>query len=294
MFELNTYLNDRRRLVENALDMHLPDAETRPAKLHEAMRYSLFAGGKRIRPILCIAAAEACGGTAEDVIMPAIALEALHTFTLVHDDLPAMDDDALRRGKPSTHIAYGEANAILTGDALIAQAFEWLGGCTAPPPHLPTQFVLELAEAAGSRGVIGGQVEDIAAEDLPPSADLLDFIHLHKTAALIRAAVRMGAIGAGASAQVLDALSLYGCNIGIAFQIADDILDATASTETIGKPAGSDAEKNKLTYVALYGIEESRRRAATLLDEALQALQQVPGDREPLEAIARLVVERTN
>lgn len=294
MFELTAYLKEKHRIVDNALDMHLPDEDTRPGKLHAAMRYSVFSGGKRMRPIICLAAAEAAQGQQDEVLLPAIALEILHTYTLIHDDLPAMDDDAVRRGQPSTHIRFGEANAILTGDALLTLAFEWLGQCTPPAPYLPGQYVIEVAEAAGSRGVIAGQIEDLAAETEPATPEQLDFIHLHKTAALIRSAVRIGAMSAGATARQLDALSLYGCNIGIAFQIADDLLDETGTTEQLGKPSGSDRAKRKLTYVSLYGVDASRKRAQSLVDEALETLKSFKGPTEPLEAIARFVIERAH
>jgi geranylgeranyl diphosphate synthase, type II len=292
MFDLSAYLAEKRRVVENALDMHMPSEETRPSVLHTAMRYSVFSGGKRLRPILCLAAASAVKGNEEDALLPAIALEVLHTYTLVHDDLPAMDDDELRRGQPTTHVEFGEANAILAGDALLTLAFEWMGQCRAPAPYLPGQYVIELAEAAGSSGVIAGQVEDLAAETEPPTPERLDFIHLHKTAALIRAAVRIGAISGGVTGEHLDAMSVYGCNIGIAFQITDDLLDERGETERIGKPAGSDRKNSKLTYVSLYGVEESEKRARHLVDEALETLAVCKGPTEPLEAIARYILAR--
>ena len=292
MFELSTYLKEKRRMIENALDRHLPTEETRPGVLHAAMRYSVFSGGKRLRPILCLAAADAVKGREEDALLPAIALEVLHTYTLVHDDLPSMDDDAVRRGQPTTHIQFGEATAILAGDALLTLAFEWLGQCRAPAPYLPGQYVHEVAEAAGSRGVIAGQIEDLAAETGDTTPERLDFIHLHKTAALIRAAMRVGAIAGGASAEQLDAVSVYGCNIGIAFQIADDLLDEAGTTERMGKPAGSDRKNKKLTYVSCYGLEQSRKRAETLVDEAIAALSLFKGPTAPLEAIARYVIDR--
>ena len=293
MFNLRDYLESNRQTVEQALDMHLPPESERPAILHKAMRYSIFAGGKRIRPILCLAAAHACGASAESAMLPAIALEALHTYTLIHDDLPAMDDDALRRGKPTCHVAFGEANAILAGDALLTLAFEWLAEAQAPKPYLPNQFALELAEAAGSRGVIAGQVEDLANEGGEPTRDLVDFIHLHKTAALIRAAVRMGAIAAGARAAELDALTIYGCNAGLAFQVADDILNATGTAEQLGKAAGSDAERKKITYPAVYGLDAARQRAEALVESAVAELGKLKGDTRPLEEIARYFVKRT-
>ena len=280
--------------MELALDTHLPSDHTRPSILHQAMRYSIFAGGKRLRPILCLAAAEAVGGEPAEAMLPAIALEALHTYTLVHDDLPAMDDDALRRGQPTTHIAFGEANAILAGDALLTLAFEWIGTAAPPAPYAPNQLVLELAEAAGSRGVIAGQIEDLAAENegAEPTPELLDYIHLHKTAALIRAAVRVGAIMGGGTAEHVDALSRYGCDLGIAFQVADDLLDETGTDEQLGKPAGSDRKNRKLTSVSLFGMEASRKRGEQLIASAIAALSSLPGPTEPLAAIARYAMTR--
>ena len=292
MFELSQYLAEKQRTIENALDFHLPPKTERPAVLHEAMRYSVFAGGKRIRPILCLAAAEAVGGSADAALLPACALEILHTYTLIHDDLPAMDDDELRRGKPTCHIAFGEANAILAGDALLTMAFQWMAECRAPKPYLPSQFSMELAEAAGHRGVIAGQAADLAAEGKDPSSELVEFIHLHKTAALIRAAVRIGAVAGGAKESDLSALTIYGCDIGLAFQISDDILNATSTTEVMGKASGSDAEQKKMTYVSVHGIEGAQKKAKDLIDRAIGELKKVRGNIDPLEAIARFVVER--
>ncbi|MFH0953901.1 MAG: farnesyl diphosphate synthase [Verrucomicrobiota bacterium] len=292
MFDLHPYLEEKRGIVEQALDVHLPPKDERPAVLHEAMRYSVFAGGKRFRPILCLASAEAVGGSAERALRPAMAVEVLHTYTLIHDDLPAMDDDALRRGKPTCHKVYGEANAILAGDALLTLAFEWLAECQAPRPYLPNQFALELAEAAGSRGVIAGQVEDLASEGRPPNAELVEYIHLHKTCALIRAAVRIGAIAGGARTDVLNALTIYGGNIGLAFQIVDDILNVTSTAERLGKAAGSDPKRKKVTYAALYGVDVAQAKARELIDRAIAELAEVPGETEPLEAIAQYIIDR--
>lgn len=292
MLDLNTYLDTQRRLIDSELDRHLPSEDTRPAILHTAMRYCLFSGGKRLRPILCLATAEALGGDPKDALLPALALEALHTYTLVHDDLPSMDDDDLRRGQPTAHIQFGEANAILTGDALLTLAFEWMAQCAAPPPHLPGQYALELAEAAGSRGVIAGQVEDIAASADEATPDDLEYIHLHKTAALIRAAVRIGAIAGQADGKQLDALSIYGCDLGLAFQITDDVLDETGNTAELGKPTGSDRKNKKLTYVSFYGIDAARQQAEGLIKNALQALSHIKGNTDVLQAIARFTIER--
>lgn len=292
MLDLPAYLEARRRLVDRALDERLPPDDTRPSALHRAMRYSVFGEAKRIRPILCLAAAEAAGGDPGAALVPAAAVELLHTYTLIHDDLPAMDDDNLRRGRPTCHVAFGEANAILAGDALLTMAFQWLAGCTAPPPYPPGQLALELARAAGSQGVIGGQVEDLAAEGTAPSAELVDYIHRHKTADLIRAAVRIGAICAGAAKEHLAVLDRYGDRIGIAFQVADDLLNATSDSATLGKGAGTDAARGKLTYVAVHGVDEARRRAKTLVEEAKDALATLHGESAPLHAIADFVIGR--
>jgi geranylgeranyl diphosphate synthase type II len=292
MFDLDAYLKDRRALVERALEQRLPPGSTRPAILHEAMRYSVMAGGKRLRPILCMAACEAVGGTPEAALVPGLALEILHTYTLVHDDLPCMDDDDLRRGRPTAHVVFGEANALLAGDALLTLAFEWLAGVAVPAPASAADLVRELAVAAGSQGVIGGQVEDLAAEGKAPDADRVDYIHRHKTAALIRGAVRMGGLCGGASAAGLQALTRYGDHAGLAFQVADDILNVTSTPEALGKPVGRDADLGKLTYVAVHGLDLARREAESLAREAVDALAALPGNRQPLAALAEYAVRR--
>jgi geranylgeranyl diphosphate synthase type II len=292
MFDLDAYLRTRRDVVDAALDDRLPPEDTRPAVLHRALRYSVLGGGKRIRPILCIASAEAIGGTQASALLPAAAIEILHTYTLVHDDLPAMDDDDLRRGRPTAHKMFGEANAILAGDALLTLAFEWLAECEAPSPYAPNQLALELARAAGSQGVIGGQVEDLAAEGKAPTADLVEYIHRQKTAALIRAATRIGAIAGGATAGQLEALTNYGEDIGLAFQIADDILNATSTHEALGKGAGTDKERGKMTYVAVHGLDKARTHAQELIEKATSELQGAGITSEPLVAIARFIVDR--
>lgn len=288
-----SYLDARTALVNAALERYLPAETTRPAPLHRAMRYSVMAGGKRLRPLLCLAAAEAAGGTAEAALLPAIALEALHTYTLVHDDLPAMDNDALRRGRPTCHVAFGEATAILAGDALLTLAFEWLAACPAPPPYPPTQLSLELARAAGSQGVVGGQWEDLTAEGQPADAAGVEFIHRHKTALLIRAAVRMGAIAAGAPPPTLDAISRYGDAVGLAFQIVDDILNETASAADLGKAVGSDKQRGKQTYVAVHGLAGARASAERLSADAQAVLRPLGPAADRLSALARHMLERT-
>ena len=292
MFELHTYLQEQTQFIETVLERHLPRADTRPHRLHEAMRYCIFAGGKRLRPILALAAADAVGGDREAAALPAAALEILHTYTLVHDDLPCMDDDDLRRGKPTVHAAYDEATAVLVGDALLTLAFEWMAECPAPPPYLPNRLVLELARAAGTQGVIGGQIEDLAAEGQMIPEEALLQIHSKKTGALIKASVRIGVMAVGGRPQALDALTMYGGDIGLAFQIVDDILDATSDTATLGKTAGSDERAAKSTYVSLHGIEEARTRAEALIDNAILQLADLHGDTAPLEAIARHILER--
>jgi geranylgeranyl diphosphate synthase type II len=292
VFNLDDYLAERRRWVDEELNRSLPAAGTRPRALHEAMRYAVLAGGKRLRPILCLAATEAVGAHADAALVPALALELFHTYTLIHDDLPAMDDDALRRGKPTCHIVYGEANAILAGDALLTLAFQWLAETPAPPPHPTAQLVSELAKAGGHLGVVAGQVEDLAAEGQPATAQEIEYIHRHKTAALIRAAVRIGGIAGRADADALAALSTYGDEIGLAFQIADDLLNHGADPATLGKATGSDAARRKATYVALLGPDETRRLAEARVAQAIAALAGLPGRKDPLEALARHVIAR--
>lgn len=292
MFDLNAYLEARKTIVEEGLERTMPPETTRPAILHRAMRYSVMAGGKRLRPILCLAACESVGGKPESALMAGLATEILHTYTLIHDDLPCMDDDELRRGRPTSHIMFGEANALLAGDALLTLAFECLAGIQAPPPYSPNQLSLELAGAAGSQGVIGGQVEDLSAEGSDPDAGLLDYIHRHKTAALIRAAVRMGGICGGASTASLNALTHYGDSAGLAFQIADDILNVSSTPEQLGKPVGNDEQLKKLTYVAVHGLQASRDKAEALIHDAVTVIRTLPGDRQPLIALAEYTVKR--
>ncbi len=281
-------MSEKIKLVEAELARALPNPGTRPADLHEAMRYSVLNGGKRIRAVLCLAACEAVGGATASALPPACALELLHAYTLVHDDLPAMDDDDLRRGKPSCHKAFGEAEAILAGDALLTLAFELL----ARMPANQSALALELARAAGSRGVIGGQFEDVRSEEGVRDRETLEFIQTHKTADLIRASCRMGGIAGGAGEEQLAALDTFGHNIGIAFQLIDDILDETGTAEVIGKPAGSDRENMKMTSITVYGLEGTRELAEKLVDGAKLAVKSLPGDTEPLLGIANLVIDR--
>ncbi len=296
MNEFQTTLKQQANAVNSELDRILPDEKTRPARLHEAMRYSVFAGGKRFRPVLCIAACEACGGTQEAAISAACAIELLHTYTLIHDDLPAMDDDTLRRGQPTCHIQFDEATAILAGDALLTLAFEVLANVPLRPSSgqatLGNLLALELARAAGSRGVIGGQAEDLAAEGKTPEADLVETIHRHKTAALIRAACVMGGLCAGADSQNLENLGTYGENIGLAFQITDDLLDESATQEELGKDIGSDRARGKMTYLSVHGTERAKNRSAELIREAKQILHGLTEDAFILDGLADFIASR--
>ena len=283
-----------RDLVNTALDQSLPSQNTPPPQLHEAMRYAVLGGGKRLRPLLCLSTASAFGLEPEKALPAAVALELLHTSTLVHDDLPAMDNDDLRRGRPTAHKVFGEAQAILAGDALLLLSLEVLAQSQPKPPYNSGDLVQELARAVGSTGVIGGQWEDIASEGKDPEPQLLDYIHLHKTAALLRSSCRLGAMLGGADAHTLDQLSLYGQKLGLAFQIVDDILNATSTPEVLGKACGSDAAHKKMTYVALYGIDASRQHARALVAEITAILQALPIDSALLQLLANLAVERVN
>ncbi|MDE2058380.1 MAG: polyprenyl synthetase family protein [candidate division NC10 bacterium] len=299
--ELERYLEERRVLVDEALERYLPGTGDPPKEIHEAVRYSVFAGGKRLRPILVLAAAEAAGGQAEQALGAAAAIEMIHTYSLIHDDLPAMDDDDFRRGRPTCHRVYGDAMAILAGDALLTQAFILLSAEIPPCPPLPKgghgpeahlKVIQEIAQAAGSKGMVGGQVVDILNEDREIDLPTLQYLHTHKTGALIRGCLRVGGILAAAGPEQLEALTRYGERIGLAFQIVDDILDVEGSLEALGKQAGSDLRKKKATFPALLGIEESRRWAHRLVSEAKQSLV-IFGDRGAiLSAIADFVVMR--
>ncbi len=289
MFDLKHYMDEKRVRVNAALENCLPNENEPPALLHQAMRYSVLAGGKRLRPILVIASAEAFGGSTDDALTPATAVECLHTYSLIHDDLPAMDDDDLRRGKPTLHKAFGEANAILAGDSLLTLAFELLAGAAEA-----ARLTGELARAAGSRGLAGGQFEDLASEGALPELEALIRIHSRKTGCLLSAACRMGAITAGAGDAEIESVSLYGAKIGLAFQIVDDILNATSTTQALGKATGSDADRKKMSYVALTGIDAARNKARTLLDEAISEIEKTPGSITPLVALAHYIADRTS
>ncbi len=287
-------LSHLRRLVDAALERWLPPQTERPPRVHEAMRYSVFAGGKRLRPLLALLAAEAGGGKAEDALAVAAALEMIHTYSLIHDDLPAMDDDDLRRGRPTCHKVHGEAMAILAGDALLTRAFEILAEPGAPITTAVRrlQIVAEIASAAGSLGMVGGQAMDIVAEGQAIDLETLRYLHAHKTAALIRASIRAGALAGGATGSALEALTAYGERLGLAFQIVDDILDVEGDTAEMGKTAGSDVRKQKATYPAIVGVEASRHEADRLLREAREALAPLGGRAVHLVALAEFVGTR--
>lgn len=280
--------------VEDGLDRHVPRADTRPARLHAAMRYSLEAGGKRLRPVITLAAARLLGAAEARAVPAAVALECVHTYSLIHDDLPCMDNDDLRRGRPTVHKAYDEATALLAGDALLTHAFALLATAYADAPALSHALVRELADAAGSRRLIGGQMEDLLAEKkADATADELEFIHLNKTAAMIEAAFVLGGLVAGASEPTLATLRGAGRHVGLAFQIIDDVLDATADTATLGKTAGKDARADKTTYVKLHGLEKARRFAAEQTMSARAAIGALPGDAEFLLALVTQMASRT-
>lgn len=286
---LSSYLREKKTLIDRYLMMFLGSPGKLPPTLYESMRYSLSAGGKRIRPILSIASCEAVGGMTEDVIPAAIAIEMIHTYSLIHDDLPAMDNDDLRRGKPTNHKVFGEATAILAGDGLLTLAFSILSGVSNS-----MKIIHEIALAAGPEGMVGGQQLDIENEGKNIDVKALEELHRRKTGALILAAVRSGGIAGGAAETQLSALTDYGMKIGLAFQIADDILDLEGDVEYIGKSPGKDVKQNKNTYPALLGLAESKIVARNLVDEALEALESFDEKAVPLRMIAEYIVDRNS
>jgi geranylgeranyl diphosphate synthase, type II len=297
LLDLNTYLKEKVALVDAALDRYLPGADTLPEKLHQAMRYSVMAGGKRVRPVLTLASCTAAGGREELALPAACALEMIHTYSLIHDDLPAMDDDDFRRGRPTNHKVYGEATAILAGDALLTEAFELLSDSqinAEVPASALLRVIHIIARCAGSTGMVGGQVVDMESEGKEIDFPTLEYIHTRKTGALLLASVQSGALLGGADDRTFNALTRYGSAAGLAFQIADDILNVVGDSATLGKTTGSDAERGKATYPALIGLEASRQRAQELKEMALTALEPLSEKAEPLRAIARYIVERTS
>jgi geranylgeranyl diphosphate synthase type II len=289
---LREYLAQQQKLVDAELDRLVAPETAAPATIHRAMRYSLFAGGKRIRPILCIEAARTVSDAPDGVAAAACALELIHTYSLIHDDLPALDNDDYRRGKLTNHKVFGDAMAILAGDALLTAAFQVLAQLPAPAERV-VRLVTELSTASGTvGGMIGGQVADLEGEGKPPEAALLESIHRAKTGALLRASLRMGAIFAGASDAQYEALSKYGEHIGLAFQIVDDILDVEESSEALGKTAGKDAAQHKITFPAVYGLETSRAMAQDECRHAHAVLEPFGGRAQRLHELADLIVQR--
>lgn len=292
--DIRPYLKEKKKLVDSFLETSFRDPG-RPSLLRESMFYSLSAGGKRIRPVLCLASYEVCGGRPEDILSPAAALELIHTYSLIHDDLPAMDNDDLRRGKPTNHKVYGEAVAILAGDALLTEAFALLAApCPPVAPAALLRTIGEVARAAGMRGMVAGQVQDMLSENAEPDEDTLRFIHMHKTAALLSVSVRAGALLAEADAERFSAIDAYGQHIGLAFQVIDDILDVEGETEVIGKPRGSDEKKKKLTYPRLYGLPKSKSIAEKLVADAVGSLKIFSHEADPLRELALYLLKRNS
>ena len=299
---LEEYLREKRALVDATLDANLPPAATNPSTIHEAMRYAVLGGGKRIRPIVAIAAAEAVGAKVEPLLAHLCVLELIHTYSLVHDDLPALDNDDLRRGRRTTHVVYGEAMGVLTGDALLTEAFAWLAKPIAGlEPARQLRAIAELATAVDSTGMIGGQVADIVAErsqeastDREALLRELQFIHRNKTGKLFTASAVLGGLLGGASEEQLAALRRYADALGLAFQIVDDLLDIEESSATLGKTAGKDIAQGKLTWPALLGADNARAEVGRLLEEALKNADMIAGPVNYLAPIARFICERRN
>ncbi len=291
-FDLQNFLVTRTEAVNAALDTFLPSEKTKPATIHKAMRYSLFAGGKRMRPALVLAAAEACGGS-ETAAMPlACAVECIHTYSLVHDDLPGMDNDDYRRGKLTNHKVFGEGIAVLAGDALLTQAFEIAAQCKSWPRYSHRDIILEIAKASGSLQLIAGQVADLEGEGKKTSVAQLRYIHERKTSALLCCSVRLGGMSANCTPAQLQALTDFGYHVGLAFQVIDDILDVTQTSEQLGKTAGKDTKTQKATYPSIVGLEKSRKIAAQLTDQAFAALKIFKGRAVALEALAEFLLKR--
>jgi geranylgeranyl diphosphate synthase type II len=292
--ELEKYLAELKGAVDVCLDRLLPPENLEPATMHKAMRYSVFAGGKRVRPILILAAGESLGGNRDTLLHLGATVEMMHTYSLIHDDLPALDNDDLRRGLPTCHKVFGEAMAILAGDALMTRCYQVLAELPGVSDSVRLAVLREIAYATGTvEGMIGGQVVDLESEGKPVVASVLDYIHRSKTGALLTACTRCGALASGADAEQLRALTEYGRKIGLAFQVIDDILDVTMSSEQLGKTAGKDEKVKKATYPALYGVEASRRKARELIRDAAAEIQNLGSGAEILRELARYVGDRT-
>jgi geranylgeranyl diphosphate synthase, type II len=295
--DLKTYLGNKRALVDEALEKYMPKPDGHASQLLKAMNYSLFAGGKRLRPILCIAGAEAVGGDANDVLPVACALELIHTYSLIHDDLPAMDNDDLRRGKLTNHKVFGEAMAILAGDGLLTEAFNMLAMVEIPErasANVLKRIINLIAGASGWRGMVGGQAVDMQAEGKTIDSPVINYIHNHKTGALIAASVSSGAVLGGGSQTELDSIAIYGEKIGLAFQISDDILDIEGNAEEMGKGVGGDTKKGKNTFPSVYGLSESKTILEELIDSGARALERFDHKADPLRQIAQYIIERKN
>ena len=292
---IEQYLDEKRSLIEKALQKFMPPASGLAGDVIESMNYSLFAGGKRLRPILCIAGAEAVGGSADDVLAVACALELIHTYSLIHDDLPVMDNDDYRRGKPTNHKVFGEAVALLAGDGLLALSFNLMARLGLER-NIEKAVLLQtmdlISTAAGYKGMVGGQTVDISYEGKDSDPAVVEYIHRHKTGALIAAAVTSGAILAGGSEEEARSLNRYGQQIGLAFQIADDILNIEGDSDILGKGIGSDKKRGKMTYPAVFGITESKRIQEELIDHAIEALKGFDDKADPLRDIARYIINR--
>lgn len=292
--EIKEYLIRSAQLVEAAMATALPSEDAHPSIIHRAMHYSLYAGGKRLRPTLCFAACEAVGGSASQAVPAAMALEMIHTYSLIHDDLPCMDDDDLRRGRPTCHKVFGEAIAVLAGDALLTEAFSVLAdwAASAPNPRVAARVTAEIAQAAGSRGMVGGQALDLEAEKKPPKLGNLEEIHRLKTGAIFRAAVICGALAAGGLPDHLKAMEDYAHHFGLAFQIYDDVLDVIGDEAKLGKPVGSDIKNQKSTFPALVGVERARDMALQAAEKAAEAVEKFGCGGRILAGLARLAVTR--
>ena len=290
--DFSHYWSSRQKKVDAALDHFLPSARTRPKTIHEAMRYSIFAGGKRLRPIICVATTEVLRGKIDNALPLACAVECIHTYSLIHDDLPCMDNDDLRRGKPTSHKVFGEGIAVLAGDALLTVAFEMTARAEAARRYNHGALVLELAKVSGSKELIGGQVADTEGEGKKLSLKDLQYIHENKTAALIAGSLRLGAMSANASGKQLAAITEFGQALGLAFQVIDDILDVTQTSEQLGKSAGKDVKAQKATYPSLLGMAKAEKEAARLTAKAKGALKAFGKKGEVLDAIADFMLQR--
>jgi len=292
--DIQQYLEDTKRAVDRHLDLLLPPETEYPPEIHGAMRYSIFAGGKRLRPVLILASGECLGGSPEVLLHLGAGVEMIHTYSLIHDDLPALDDDELRRGVPTCHKEFGEATAILAGDALLTGSFQVLSDIPDTSDTVRLAIIREIACATGTvNGMIGGQVVDLESEGKPINPETLEYIHRSKTGALLTACTRCGALAAGADEGELKALTEYGKKVGLAFQIVDDILDVTSTSEELGKTAGKDQKVEKATYAALYGVEASRRRALGLVSSACRDIGGLKGNTEPLCSLANFICSRS-